>query len=230
MALFAKAPEPGRVKTRLIPVLRAGEAAELHKALLLDTIDLVESCAEAVVAYAPAGGRRALEQLLGGRRLLPQGPGDLGDRLARVFEQLCGGGRPVLAVGSDCPGLTAERIQSAAAALGRADVVLGPALDGGYYLVGLRKAHPELFAEVPWSTPRVLEITRRRADTARLTVELLQPARDLDTPEDLYEWYAGSRSEEFGRDYPRTWRLLHTILPPRRFSALEETLGVRPDR
>ncbi|MGH7558976.1 MAG: TIGR04282 family arsenosugar biosynthesis glycosyltransferase, partial [Gemmatimonadota bacterium] len=140
--VLAKAPEPGRVKTRLIPILRAREAAELHEALLLDTLEVVESCADVVVAFTPATGRRTLERLLGRRRrLLPQGPGDLGDRLARVFEQLCGAGRAVLAVGSDCPGLTTTRIVAAAGALGWADVVLGPALDGGYYLVGLRKPH-----------------------------------------------------------------------------------------
>jgi rSAM/selenodomain-associated transferase 1 len=229
--VFAKAPEPGQVKTRLIPILRAREAAELHEALLLDTLGVVESCAEVVIAFTPAMGRRSLERLLGGhRRLLPQGPGDLGDRLARVFEQLCEGGKPVLAVGSDCPGLTAAGIQAAAAALGRVDVVLGPALDGGYYLVGLRKPHPELFRNIPWSTSEVLEITRSRAAEAGLRVELLEPARDLDTPEDLFEWYAGSRSEDFGGGYPRTWRLLHAILPPRRFAALEEALGSRPER
>lgn len=182
------------------------------------------------MAYTPAAGRRVLEQLLGPRRLLPQGPGDLGERLARVFEQLCGGGRPVLAVGSDCPGLTVARILSAAAALGRVDLVLGPALDGGYYLIGLRRPRPELFRDVPWSTPQVLEVTRSRAEAAGLTVELLDPARDLDTPEDLYEWYASSRSGEFASDYPRTWRILHAILPPSRFAALEESLGTRPDR
>ncbi len=231
VVIFAKAPEPGRVKTRLTPILRAGEAAELHEALLLDTLEVVGSCADAVVAFTPASGRRALERLLGREaRLLPQGPGDLGDRLARVFEQLTGGGGPVLAVGSDCPGLTVGRIQAAAAALGRADVVLGPALDGGYYLIGLRRPRPELFTGVAWSTPTVLEDTRRAATDAGLRVELLEPARDLDTPADLYEWYAGARSEEFARDYPRTWRLLHAILPPRRFAALEETLGARPEQ
>lgn len=226
VAIFAKAPEPGRVKTRLIPILRASEAAELHEALLLDTLDVVRSCAEVVVAFTPASGRRILERLLGrGTRLLAQGPGDLGDRLTRVFDQLCGDGPPVLAVGSDFPGLTAEGIRAATSALGRADVVLGPALDGGYYLIGLRRPQPELFVDVPWSTPGVLETTQRRAAEAGLKVELLEPGRDLDTPEDLFAWFAGSRSEAFARDYPRTWKLLHAILPPRRFAALEEALG-----
>ena len=231
MAVFARAPEPGRVKTRLIPVLRAAEAAELYEALLLDTIEVVESCARTVVAFTPSGGRRVLERLLGGhRRLLPQGPGDLGERLGRVFEILCERGQPALVVGSDCPALTAARIRTAAERLGHADVVIGPALDGGYYLIGLRRPRPELFRDIPWSTGSVLEITRSRAQEAGLRVELLEAARDLDTPEDLYEWYAGSRSEEFAASYPRTWHLIHALLPPSRFAALEELIGERSGR
>ena len=231
MAVFARAPEPGRVKTRLIPVLRAAEAAELYEALLLDTVEVAESCARTVVAFTPSGGRRALERLLGGhRRLLPQGPGDLGERLGRVFESLCEGGQPGLVVGSDCPALTAARIRTAAERLGHADVVIGPALDGGYYLIGLRRPRPELFADIPWSTASVLEVTLSRAREAGLRVELLETARDLDTPEDLYEWYAGSRSEEFASSYPRTWHFIHALLPPSRFAALEESIGGRSGR
>lgn len=231
MAVFARAPEPGRVKTRLIPVLRAAEAAELSEALLLDTVEVAESCAWTVVAFTPSGGRRTMERLLGGRRrLLPQGPGDLGERIGRVFEALCKSGRPVLVVGSDCPALTAPRIRAAAARLGRADVVIGPALDGGYYLIGLRQPRPELFRDIPWSTGSVLEITRSRAEEAGLRVELLEAARDLDTPADLFAWYAESRSEEFAASYPRTWRLLHALLPPPRFAALEESIGEGFDR
>lgn len=219
------------MKTRLIPALRAAEAAELYEALLLDTVEVAESCARTVVAFTPSGGRRALERLLGGhRRLLPQGPGDLGERLGRVFEALCEGGQPGLVVGSDCPALTAARIRTAAERLGHADVVIGPALDGGYYLIGLRRPRPELFADIPWSTASVLEVTRSRAREAGLRVELLETARDLDTPEDLYEWYAGSRSEEFVSSYPRTWRFIHALLPPSRFAALEESIGGRPGR
>ena len=219
------------MKTRLIPVLRAAEAAELYEALLLDTVEVAESCAGVVVAFTPSGGRRVIERLLGRhRRYLPQGPGDLGERIARVFEVLGGKGQPVLVVGSDCPGMTASRIRAAAERLGRADVVLGPTLDGGYYLIGLRKPRPELFRDIPWSTAAVFETTRSRAQEAGLRVELLEAARDLDTPEDLYEWYAGSRSEEFASSYPRTWRLLHALLPPSRFAALEESIGERSGR
>jgi rSAM/selenodomain-associated transferase 1 len=231
VAVFARTPEPGRVKTRLIPVLRAAEAAELYEALLLDTIDVVESCARTVVAFTPSGGRRTLERLLGPRRrLLPQGPGDLGQRLARVFGLLCERGQPAMIVGSDCPAMTASRIRSAADRLRRADVVIGPSLDGGYDLIGLGRSRPELFRDIPWSTGSVLETTLDRAREASLRVELLEATRDLDTPEDLYEWYAGSRAEDFAASYPRTWRLLHALLPPPRFAALEETIAERAGR
>ncbi|HET9582086.1 MAG TPA: TIGR04282 family arsenosugar biosynthesis glycosyltransferase [Gemmatimonadota bacterium] len=228
VAVFARAPEPGRVKTRLIPILHAAEAAELYEALLLDTIEVAESCARTVIAFTPSGGRGVLDRLLGRhRRLLPQGPGDLGERLARVFEILCEKGQPALVVGSDCPGLTPARIRAAAERLAHAEVVLGPALDGGYYLIGLRRPHPELFRDIPWGTGAVLEATVGQAREAGLELELLEVARDLDTPEDLYEWYAGSRSEEFAANYPRTWRALHALLPPARFATLEESIGER---
>ncbi|HUP01980.1 MAG TPA: TIGR04282 family arsenosugar biosynthesis glycosyltransferase [Gemmatimonadota bacterium] len=224
VVVFAKAPEPGRVKTRLTPVLRAGEAADLARALLLDTLDIVDSIgADVVVAFAPATGRRSFERLLGRRRrLIAQGPGDLGSRLAGVTGQLLAVGKgPVIAVGSDCPALTAEVLRRAAAGLARADVVLGPALDGGYYLVALKAPHPEIFQGIPWGTAQVMAATRERIEAARLAAAILEPARDLDTPEDLFEWYAGGQAENLRERFPRTWRILHAALPPRRFSALE---------
>lgn len=226
MAIFAKNPEPGRVKTRLMPVLHAHEAADLSRALLLDTVDVVEGAgAEMAVAFAPPSGRRAMQRLLGRyRRLIPQGPGDLGDRLASVLGRLSPGRRPVLAVGSDCPALSAALLRRAADRLQEVDVVLGPALDGGYYLVGVKAPHPEIFAGIPWSTDRVLEATRGRIESAGLSHVLLEPARDLDTPDDLYEWYAGARAEGLHDRYPRTWTTLHAMLPPRRLVALEAVL------
>ncbi|MBA3583691.1 MAG: TIGR04282 family arsenosugar biosynthesis glycosyltransferase [Gemmatimonadetes bacterium] len=228
VAVFARVPQAGRVKTRLTPFLRAREAADLSEALLRDTLDIAEGTgAETVVAFTPLTGRRALERLLGRRRrLIPQGPGDLGDRLARVTGQLLPDrAHPsVLVIGSDCPALSAARLGEANDALAGADVVLGPALDGGYYLVGLKAEHPEIFANIPWSTDRVLEATRQRIEERGLSLALLDPARDLDTPEDLFEWYAGALAENLRERYPRTWRVLHAILPPRRFSDLEAAL------
>lgn len=231
VAVFTKAPVPGQVKTRLTPILRAREAAELAKALLLDTLDVVARARlEAIVAFTPAAGRRALERLLGrGRRLVPQGSGDLGARLARVLGQLADArSRPVLAIGTDCPALTHERLDEARRALTRREVVVGPALDGGFYLLGLRRPRPELFAGVPWSTSATLAAIEDRARQAELSIERLEPERDLDTPEDLYEWFAGAREAGLDRTYPRTWTVLHAILPPRRLAALEAAVRGEP--
>lgn len=226
VAVFAKAPEPGRVKTRLTPVLHAREAADLYRALLQDTLSIVERFGgETVVAFTPHVARRPLERLLGShRRLLAQGPGDLGTRLANVFDQLCDGRRPVVAVGSDCPGVTPTRLREAIDALPTSDLVIGPAVDGGYYLIGMKRPHLELFEDVPWSTGKVLETTRERIEELDLKAAFLTPQRDIDTPEDLFEWYAGARAANMQEHYPRTWSVLHAMLPPRRFSALESTV------
>lgn len=232
VVIFARAPVAGAVKTRLTPVLHAREAADLARALLVDTVEVVERARfETLVAFTPASGRRALERLLGRRRrLVPQGGGDLGARLDRVLGQVLGGPRPrpAIAIGSDCPGVTSERLQQAAGALERHDIVLGPALDGGFYLIGLRRYHPELFDEVPWSTAETMAVIEARARTAGLTVARLTSERDLDTPEDLYEWFAGTRAAALREAYPGTSAALHGILPPRRLASLEAVVRGEP--
>ncbi len=227
VAVFAKAPVPGQVKTRLTPALRAQEAADLYRALLLDTLDAVEpAAAEMVVAYTPTHAKQHLASLLGlRRRLISQGPGgDLGSRLAYVFDRLLDGKRAVLVVGSDCPALSGARIAEAAEALVSADVVVGPSEDGGYYLIGMRRPHPELFQGVPWSTGDVLEATRERIEKSELTSAWLPVERDIDTPIDLFELLAGASAARLKELYPRTSAVLHSTLPPRRLSALEERI------
>lgn len=228
VAIFAKAPIPGQVKTRLTPALRAEEAADLYRALLLDTIEVVESTgARVTVAFTPSTARRPLERLLGRRRhLLAQPPGDLGARLEGVLGLLQeGGGKRVLLVGSDCPGLTAERIRQAWHALESVPVVLGPALDGGFYLLGVSRAAPGLLRDVPWSTGKVLETTRARLHELGLAVQELAEERDLDTPRDLFEWFAVAREAGLESAYPRTWKVLHSLMSPRRFAELEGRLA-----
>ncbi len=227
MVVFAKVPEPGAVKTRLNPVLRARETADLAEALLLDTVEAgARSRMETVVAFTPARGRRVMERLLGPRvRLVAQGSGDLGTRLERVVDQLAAEKkRPIVVVGTDCPAVNAGRLRDAAAALERNDVVLGPALDGGFYLIGIRRVVVDLFRDVPWSTAGALEAVEARANEAHKSVHRLPVERDLDTPEDLYEWYAGARAAGLRGTYPRTWSALHSILPPRRLVELEEAI------
>lgn len=230
VCVFARAPEPGTVKTRLTPILRAAEAADLYRAMLIDTVEVAGSIgSEVVVAFTPHSARASLEQLLGRHRTyMPQGPGDLGGRLAYAFERLCDGRRPVIVVGSDCPGLSTARLREAVDAFsGDEDVVIGPTIDGGYYLIGLVGARPGLFEDVPWSTDRVYEATMERVRGAGLRARALATERDIDTPEDILELYAGTRAAEWEEAYPRTWKELHTLLPPRRLSMLEEAVAER---
>jgi len=124
----------------------------------------------------------------------PQGAGDLGERMARAFRGAfeCDAARVVL-VGTDCPGLTEGLLGDAFESLRHTDLVLGPARDGGYYLIGLRKTTPGLFTGVPWGTEKVLERTKEIADGLGLSVRLLDLLDDVDRPEDLAIWREASK-------------------------------------
>jgi glycosyltransferase A (GT-A) superfamily protein (DUF2064 family) len=135
------------------------------------------------------------------------------------------GGKRVLVVGSDCPGLTSERVREAYRALENAPVVLGPALDGGFYLIGVSVSAAGLLRDIPWSTGHELEATRKRLVERGLAVRELPAERDLDTPSDLFEWYASARGAGLEATYPRTWKILHSLMTPRRFADLESRLA-----
>jgi len=178
LAVFAKAPVPGAVKTRLQPILDAEQAARLAAAFVRDTL------AKAAVLDLPltlyyAGSRALLEPLAPPSvRWIEQGDGNLGDRLARVPA-------PCLILGTDSPHLPLASIRHALAAVPKYDVVLGPAEDGGYYFIGLRAPQPGLFHGIAWSTDEVLSQTRDKAQALGLTVHQTPLWYDLDTPEDL---------------------------------------------
>ena len=200
--VMAKAPLAGEAKTRLVPPLAPEEAARLAACFFADTVSLARRVArETVVAYAPAGGRAALEDAL--RTLAPRETGagaatpplwleqrgdDLGARLSSVAVRAAALGLgPLVLLGADSPTLPPAFLASALGALARdeADVALGPADDGGYYAVGLRAPAPGLFDAVEWSTPRAYGQTARNA--ARLGLRLSELPRwyDVDTPADL---------------------------------------------
>lgn len=190
VAIMAKAPRPGAVKTRLCPPLLATEAAALYRCFLLDKIAAVNALvgAQPVIAYTPDEARAEFDGLAPGFSLVAQHGPDLGARLHATLTGLLAAGHiAAVAVDSDTPTLPGDFLQQAVHYLSRPgpDVVLGPTEDGGYYLIGVRFPHRELFDAVPWSTADVLDVTLRRARDAGLQAVCLPPWFDVDTPDDL---------------------------------------------
>ncbi|MEC4018000.1 TIGR04282 family arsenosugar biosynthesis glycosyltransferase [Streptomyces sp. H27-D2] len=187
--VMAKPPRPGTVKTRLHPLLGPQRCAELQAELIRHTMELtVAHTPRTYLAYAPGDGEDAISTAVpaGVRWLLQRGE-DLGQRLAAaVTDAFTDGAGSLLVIGTDAPTLTDDHLSAAFTTLDTHDVALGPALDGGYYLIGLRVPHTSIFALDPdvWSTDRVLAATRALAHGEGLSVRLLPPLRDLDTPED----------------------------------------------
>jgi len=187
---MARAPSaPG--KTRLAPYISESRLRALRRALLADTLHLVASVGgvDRFVCFTPDDAREEMASLADGRfALLPQRGGDLGQRMRSAFEDLLmdRGYASAILVGSDLPLITTAHFTAALASLrAHADVVLGPADDGGYYLIGLRAANAGLFDGIAWSTPNVLADTMRAARRAGLEPELIQALYDIDTVEDL---------------------------------------------
>lgn len=197
LILFTRYPEPGRTKTRLIPALGAEGAAALQRRMSKAIVSqMAEFATQAPVhleiRYAD-GNQQAVEAWLAGDiPCLAQGDGDLGDRLRRAFAQaFAQGAGKVVVIGADCPGLTPALFAQAFAALDNQDLVLGPAMDGGYYLVGLNRPAPALFSEIPWGSGEVLAATLKQAQPLNLSLHLLEPLADVDRPEDLINCSAG---------------------------------------
>jgi len=214
LVVLAKSPRPGRVKTRLCPPLSLSDAARLHEAFVRDTMTRMRALAdvELVCAYTPAEDRAFFEEACDGARLVPQAEGDLGDRLHAVFATLeAGGFGRVVAIGADIPTLPLGHVRDAFAHLADAavDVVLGPAYDGGYYLIGLRTPRAELFAEMPWSTDRVFAETWRRAEATGLRARALPAHADVDTFGDLAELAQAVREDPDA--VPRTRAVLSAL-------------------
>ncbi len=189
VALFAKAPVAGQVKTRLVPPLREEEAAGVARACFEQTIALLPRTAELeFFLYLDGDLDDAMEAVARMRRIQvrSQASGDLGARLRGAFSELLAEGFPrALAIGSDSPTLPPGRLLAAAAALRAHDAVLGPSEDGGYYLLGVSRPVWELLEEIPWSTSRVTELTRSRAVAGGVSLAELEPWYDVDDLETL---------------------------------------------
>ena len=189
LLLFTKPARQGRVKTRLIGDLTAAQAAELHAAFLGDLLErLAGGRFELDVAWAVEPGERVPESSRSGVGSLRQEGAGLGERLYGALAAAARRSRVVAALGSDHPTVEVELVERAFAAVeDGADVALGPAEDGGYYLIALAAGavRRRLFEEVPWSTSGVLAATLERCDQLGLAVDLLPVAADVDTPADL---------------------------------------------
>ena len=202
LILFARFPEPGRVKTRLIPALGAEGAAALHRQLVLRTLRTALAASRAAAADLEirftGGDENALHHWLGdGVICRPQCDGDLGRRMAGAFDDsFREGARATVIIGSDCPELTADMLVSAFEKLLQASVVFGPARDGGYYLVGLTQPVPQLFRDIHWSTETVLTESIFNSREAGFEPVLLTPLSDLDVPGDLHAWNQITAAEE----------------------------------
>jgi uncharacterized protein len=185
LLIFVKYPEPGKVKTRLASTIGAELAAQLYSEFIRATFSLARQIAAArFVTFTPAEKEQDFRELFPGplEWFAQNNSADLG---ARIHHAICHvqqtGYSHVLTIGTDSPSLPADYLEQAAAALAAHDLVLGPATDGGYYLIGLKSAPPpELFTGIDWSTERVLHQTLRRAEQLRMPVHLLPSWYDVD--------------------------------------------------
>jgi rSAM/selenodomain-associated transferase 1 len=217
LVIFAKAPIPGEVKTRLCPPLTPDEAATLHGSFVLDMLERTKLAVATLqlpfhryLACAPSSDLvffKIMEERQG-VRLLDQVGEDLGRRMHRIFLDLFAKGyEQVIIVGTDVPTLPLSVYQEAFAMLGRSDMVLGPALDGGYYLIGLKQPAEQLFTGVPWSTDQVLAVTQQNAKALGLSVGLTTLWRDVDTITDLQTLIAECREDNKKPKQNRTFSM-----------------------
>ena len=184
---LANPPRPGNVKTRLIPLLGATGAARLAEAFLRDTWTFVQSVSWAEPILAASENDALMLELAGEGNLWLQGSGDLGERLERVLQQALAKHTFAIALGSDTPGLPRRFLESARASLEDAEAVVGPARDGGFYLLGMRRCPPGVLGGIPWSSGETAQATVARLTEAGLSVQLLKPWWDVDRPEDVNE-------------------------------------------
>lgn len=199
LIIFTRYPEPGRTKTRLIPALGAEGAAELQRQLTEHTLRQVRALQQRrslrVTCCFAGGDVAAMQGWLGSAwDYQPQAEGDLGDRLIAAMDHAFAAGATTVAfIGIDCPAIDAPLLDEAFHTLGTTEMVLGPADDGGYYLIGLRRPIPQLFQGIDWGTEVVRQQTEAIAQSLQLSYHRLKPLNDIDRPDDLPLWTAIQR-------------------------------------
>lgn len=194
LIVFAKAPVPGQAKTRLAPAIGFDAAARLAGVMLANTLHnaVASRIGPVELCCAPDTGHAQFQQAAGsGVIISEQGGGDLGKRMERALSRGLATYARVVLIGTDAPQLDAAMLRRAAKALLARDVVIAPATDGGYVLVGLARRAPSLFESVAWSSAQVMAQTRARIDALALSFHELPTLHDVDEPQDLVHVPAG---------------------------------------
>jgi len=198
VVVFAREPQEGRVKTRLAESIGAQKACHIYETLLTHTLDVLNCTDHELIVYLTDESNRCFLQdskYPDNLSIRQQSLGDLGNKMRTMFEELFaeGAGKIVL-VGSDCPWLSSKHINQAFYYLTNNDVVLGPADDGGYYLIGLSKKCLDLFSGVEWSTAKVLEQTKALILQHHLSYRELETLSDVDYIEDIRRYFNNVKS------------------------------------
>jgi len=188
LIVFAKEPQKGKVKTRLSRHLSQEGCLKLYKELLADTLGRARKikCSHKVLAYDSASKKPVyLKKIAADFQFYKQEGGDLGERMFNAFKAYAAPGACVVIIGSDSPNLPLTYINRAFLELSKRDLVLGPAYDGGYYLIGLKEPCRKIFKGVKWSCCSVFKETLKRIRELKKTTAILPPWYDIDTPQDL---------------------------------------------
>lgn len=194
LIIFIKAPRRGEVKTRLARDIGDEAACEAYCTLVDTLLNQLAELPEVELRVTPDDASAEIKPWLRSNwQLRPQGQGSLGERLQTAFtDSFNRGAERVVIIGSDCPFITADDIHDAWTALHDSEVVIGPACDGGYWLIGLRQLQPTLFDGIAWSTETVFRETLQRAEAARLRVQVLRELSDVDTEADWRAFLAAT--------------------------------------
>lgn len=188
LIVFIKNPELGRVKTRLAAELGDASALEIYLSLLDHTRKTALSIEAVRYTYYSRYVEEEDEWNPKDFRKCLQAGASLGHRMEKAFEEVLSRHEKVIIIGSDCPGITPDLLELGYDLLGFSDVVLGPSMDGGYYLIGMKDLHRDLFRKMPWSTDKVLTETRNRLRGSGLRWEELPVLADIDRADDWKRW------------------------------------------
>lgn len=192
LIIFVKYPEPGKVKTRIARELGDERAAKIYSHMAGTIIKEVSSsdCYRSVIFFDPPEREKEIKGWIGSGSFIPQRGNTLGERISNAFGAVFSrGADKAVIIGTDCPDVSQETVEDAFGSLAEKDAVLGPAEDGGYYLLGLRSHAPEIFRDIDWSTDRVLDQSIKRINERRLSLKLLETLTDIDTVNDLSKYH-----------------------------------------